>query len=142
MSRIRYSQGRFVKTRKIIEVSTNYHRGCNSPTTNTPERYRKTPIGSSSTLKPKETPLEDLAGEAIEGEGTLAEGRKDPVPKEVQEDWPLETPIPPLVSNPINTIFSLVGDSNFVDFVDPAQVKYLFGTSIDPFLSQIETSTV
>ena len=71
MSRIRDPQGRFIKTRKIIEVSTNYHRGCNSPTTNSPKRYWKTPIGSSSTLKPKENPLEDLTGEAIEGEGTL-----------------------------------------------------------------------
>ena len=34
-----------------------------------------------NTLKPKETPLEDLTGEAIEGEGTLEEGPKDPVPK-------------------------------------------------------------
>ena len=43
------------------------------------------PIGSSSTLKPKETPLEDLTGEAIEGEGTLAEGPKDLILEEVQE---------------------------------------------------------
>ena len=72
----------------------------------------------------------------------MAEGRKDPIPEEVQEDHPLETPSPPLVSNPINTTFSLVGDPNFVDFVDPAQVKALFGTSIDTVISQIETSTV
>ena len=81
MSRIRDPQGRFVQNRKVIEVSTNYHRGRNSPTTNSPERYRKTPIGSSSTLKPKEILLEDLTEEAIEGEGTLAEGLKDPVPE-------------------------------------------------------------
>ena len=36
------------------------------------------PVGSSYTLKPKEIPLEYLTGEAIEGEGTLAEGPKDP----------------------------------------------------------------
>ena len=72
----------------------------------------------------------------------MAEGPKDPVPEEVQEYHPLETPSPPLVSNPINTTFSLVGDSNFVDFLDPAQVKSLFGTSVDPVISQIETSTV
>ena len=87
------------------------------------------PIGSSSTLKPKETPLEYLIGEAIEGEGTLAEGPKDPILEEVQEDQPLETHGPPLVSNPINTTFSLVGDPNFVDFVDPSQVKALFSRS-------------
>ena len=56
------------------------------------------PIGSSSTLKPKETTLEDITGE-----GTLVEGPKDPIPEEVQEDQPLETSSPPLVSNPINT---------------------------------------
>ena len=72
----------------------------------------------------------------------MAEGPKDPVPEEVQEDQPLETPIPPLVSNPMNTTFSQVGDPNFVDFVDPAQVKALFGTSVYPIISQIETSTV
>ena len=142
MSRIRDPQGRFIKTRKVIEIPTNYHRGRNFPTTNSPERYRKMPIGSSSTLKPKETPLEDITGEAIEGEGTLAEGPRDPVPKEFQEDQPLETPSPPLVSNPINTTFSLVGDPNFIDFVDIAQVKALFGTSVDPIISQIKTSTV
>ena len=53
------------------------------------------------------------------------------IPKEVQEDQPLETPIPPLVPNPINKTFSLVGDPNFVDFVDPTQVKALSGTSVD-----------
>ena len=56
----------------------------------------------------------------------MVEGPKDLVPEGVQEDQPLETPGPPLVSNPINTTFSLVGDPNFVDFVDPTQVKALF----------------
>ena len=65
----------------------------------------------------------------------MEEGPKDPVPEEVQEDQPLETPSPPLVSNPINTTFSLVGDPNFVDFVDPTHVKALFGTSVDPLIS-------
>ena len=142
MSKLRYPQGIFVNIGKLIEVPTNYRRGCNYPTTNSPERYRKMCVGSSYTLKPKEIPLEYLTGEAIEGEGTLAESRKDLVHEEVQEDQPLETPSPPLVSNPINTSLSLVGDPNFVDFVDPAQVKALFGTSIDPVISQIETSTV
>ena len=59
----------------------------------------------------------------------MAEGPKELVPEEVQEEHPLETPSPPLVSSPINTTFSLVGDLNFFDFVDPAQVKALFGTS-------------
>ena len=93
-------------------------------------------------MKPKETLLEDITGEAKEGEGTLAEGPKDPVPEEVQVDQPLETSNPPLVLNPINTTCSLVGDPNFVEFVDLAQVKALFGTSVDPVISQIETSTV
>ena len=84
MSRIIDPQGRFVKTRKFIEVSTYYRRGGNSPTTNSLQRYRNTPIGSSYTLKPKETPLEDIIGEAIEGEGTLTKIPKDPVPDEVQ----------------------------------------------------------
>ena len=83
MSRLRDPQGRFVKTRKFLKIPTNYRRGCNSPTTNSPERYRKTPIGSSSNLKPKETLLGDLTGESIEGEGTLAEGPKGPIPEEV-----------------------------------------------------------
>ena len=120
MSWIRYPQGRFIQTKNIIKVSTNYHRGRNSPTTNSPERYRKTPIGSSSTLKPKETLLEDITREAIEGEGTLEGGPKDLIPEKIQENQPLEISIPPLVLNPINTTFSLVGDPNFVDFVDPA----------------------
>ena len=72
----------------------------------------------------------------------MAEGPKYPIPEEVQEDQPLETLIPPLVSNPSNTTFSLVEDLNFVDFVDPAQVKSLFGTLVDPFIFQIETSIV
>ena len=119
MRRLRDPQGRFVKTRKLIEIPTNYHRGHNSPTINSLERYRNTPIGSSSNLKPKETLLEDLTRESIEGEGTLAGGPKYLIPKEFQEYQPLETSNPPLVLSPNNTNFSLVGDPNFVDFVDP-----------------------
>ena len=63
------------------------------------------PVESSSTLKPKEYILEDLTGESIEGVWTLAEGPKDPIPEEVQEDQPLETSIPLLVLNPINRTF-------------------------------------
>ena len=55
MSRLRDPQGRFVNTGKLIEIPTNFHRGRNTPTTNSAERYQKTPIGSSSTQKPKET---------------------------------------------------------------------------------------
>ena len=44
------------------------------------------PIGSSSTLKPKETLLEDITRESIKGEGTLEEGPKDLILEEVQED--------------------------------------------------------
>ena len=133
---------RFVKTEKFIEVSTNYRRGRNSPNTNSPERYWKKPIGSSSTLNPNESLLEYLTREAIEGEGTLVEGPKDPILEEVQVDQPLETSSPPLVSNPINTTFSLVGDPNSIDFVDLVQVKALSGTSVDPVITQIETSTI
>ena len=86
MSRLRYPQGIFVNIGKLIEVPTNYYRGCNSPTTNLAERYRKTPIGSSSTHKTNETLLGDLTGEAIEGEGTLVGGPKDLIPEEIQVD--------------------------------------------------------
>ena len=84
MSRIRDHQGRFVKTRKLIEISTNFYRECNSPTTDSAERYRNTPIGSNSTLKPKETLSRDLTGESIEGEGTLVGGPNDLIPEKVQ----------------------------------------------------------
>ena len=72
----------------------------------------------------------------------MAGGPKDLISKEIQEDQPLETSNPPLVLNPNNTTFSLVGDPNFIDFVDPAQVKALFGSSVDPIISQIETSMI
>ena len=72
----------------------------------------------------------------------MAGGPKDLIPEENQEDQPLEIYSPPLVSNPIKTTFSLVGDLNFINFVDSAQVKALFGTLVDPVISQIETSTV
>ena len=72
----------------------------------------------------------------------MAGGPKDLIPEEVQEDQTLGTSNPPLVLNPNNTTFSLVGDPNFVDFVNHAQVKSLFGTSVDPVISQIETSIV
>ena len=42
------------------------------------------PIGSSSTLKPNESLLEDINGEAIEGEGTLEGGPKDLISEEIQ----------------------------------------------------------
>ena len=48
---------------------------------------------------------------------------KDPIVEEIQEGQPLETLNPPLVQKPKkpnNTTFSLVGDPNFVDFIDPA----------------------
>ena len=49
---------------------------------------------------------------------------------------------PPLVHKPNDTTFSLVGDPNFINFIDPAQVQALFGSSTNTFISQIETSTV
>ena len=142
MRRLRDPQGRFVKTGELIENPTKFYRGRNTPSTNSTERYRNKPGGSSSTLKPKETLSGDITGEAIEGEGTLVGGPKDLILEEVQKDQPLGTSNPPLVLNPNNTTFSLVGDPNFVDFVDLAEVKTLFGSSIDPVISQIETSTV
>ena len=120
MSRLRDPQGRFVETGKLIEISTNFSRGRNTPTTNSAERYRKTPIGSSSTQKPKETLSGDLTKEAIEGEGPLAGGPKDLIFEEIQEYQPPEISNPPLVLNPNNTTFSLVGHLDFVDFVDPS----------------------
>ena len=54
----------------------------------------------------------------------------------------METLNPPLVPKPNDTTLSLVGDPNFVNFIDPAQVKALFGSSINTIVSQIETSTV
>ena len=80
MSRLRDPQSTFVKTEKLIEIPTNFYRGRNTQTTNSAERYQKMPIGSSSTLKPKENLSGDLTGEAIEGEGTLAGGPKDLIP--------------------------------------------------------------
>ena len=84
MSILRDPQGKFVNTEKIIEIPTNFYRGRNTPTTNSTKRYRKTPGGSSSTLKPKETLLRNPTGEAIEGEGTLTGGSKDLIPEEIQ----------------------------------------------------------
>ena len=141
MSRLRDPQDRFVNTSKIIEIPTKFYRGRNTPTTNSAERYWKTPIGNSSTLKPKETFSGDITRESIEGEGTLEGGPQDLIPEEFQEDRPLETSNPPLFLNPNNTTFSLVGDPKFIEFVDPSQVKSLFWTSIDPIILQIETST-
>ena len=105
MRRLRCPQGRFVKTRKLIEIPTNYYRGHTSPTNKSPERYRKMPIGGSSTMKPKETLSGDLTGESIEGEGTLEGGPKDLILEEVQEDQPLETYNPPLVLIQIIQLF-------------------------------------
>ena len=62
MSILRDPQGRFVKIGKLIEIPTNFHRGRNTPTANSAERYQNTPIGSSSTLKPKDTLSGDLSG--------------------------------------------------------------------------------
>ena len=100
------------------------------------------PIGISSNQKPKEILLGDITKEAIEGEGTLEGGPKDLISEEIQEDQPLEISNPPLVLNLNNTTFSLVGDPNFIEFVDPVLVKDLFGNLMDTIISQIETSIV
>ena len=38
--------------------------------------------------------------------------------------------------------FSQVGSPDFIDVVDPEQVKDLFGNPLDTVISQIETSTI
>ena len=54
----------------------------------------------------------------------------------------METLNPPLVQKPNDTTFSLVGDPNFINFIDHAQVQALFGSSTNIVIQQIETSTV
>ena len=41
MNRIRDPQGRFIKVGKSINISANYSRGRNTPTTNSPESIEK-----------------------------------------------------------------------------------------------------
>ena len=60
MNRLRDPQGRFIKVGKSIDISTKFSRGHNNPTTNSPERYQKTPEGSNSVWKPKQTLPTDL----------------------------------------------------------------------------------
>ena len=81
MDRLRDPLGRFIKTGKAIDNSSNFSRGRNTPTTNSPERYRKTPEGSNSAWKPKETLPRDLTKGTIEREGTLTGGPKDLIPE-------------------------------------------------------------
>ena len=81
MNIIKDPQGRFIKVGKAIDISTKFSKGHNTPTTNSPERYQKTPEGSNSAWKPKETLPRDITKRTIEGEGTLTEGPKDLTPK-------------------------------------------------------------
>ena len=117
MNRPRDSKGRYVRTssQNLIKIPTYLYEGRNNPTINSTERYQRTHIGSSSTWIPKE-----FIGETIDDEEILARNPKDPISEEVQEGQPLEILNPPLVQKPENTTFSLVGDSNFVNFIDPA----------------------
>ena len=46
------------------------------------------------------------------------------------------------MQKPNDTTFFLVGDPNFVNFIDHAQVQALLGSSTNTVISQIETSTV
>ena len=55
----------------------------NTPTTKSAERYRKTPMGTSSTQKPKETLSGYVTKESIQGEGTLEGGPKDLISEEI-----------------------------------------------------------
>ena len=122
MNRLRDPQGIFIKVGKSIDISANFSRGCNTPTTNSLERYRKTLEGSNSAWKPRR----DLIKRTIEEEGTLARGPNDLIAEEIQKDQSLVTPSSLLVTEPKDTTFSLVGSPNFVDLVDPEQVKDLF----------------
>ena len=61
---------------------------------------------------------------------TLEGNSKHPIPEEVLEGQPLEALNPPLERKTKDKNFSLVGDPNFVNFIDPMQVKYLFGSSL------------
>ena len=83
MNRLRDPQGRFVKVGKSIDIFANYSRGRNTPTANSPERYLKTPEGSNSAWKPKETLPRDLTKGTIEGEETFTRGPKDLISKEI-----------------------------------------------------------
>ena len=132
-------KGRYFRTssQNLIKIPTNLYGGWNTPITNSTERNKRTHIGSSSTWKPK-----DFIGETIDGEEIMAGNPKDPIPEEVQEGQPLEILNPPLVQKPNDTTFSLVGDPNFVNFIDPPQVQDLFGSSTNIVISHIETSTV
>ena len=110
------SKGRYIRdnSQNLIKIPTNLYEWWNNPTTNSTERYQRTHIGSSSTWRPK-----DFIGETIDGEKILAGNPKDPIYEEVQEGQPLEILNPPLVHKLNNTTFSLVGDPNFVNFIDP-----------------------
>ena len=81
MNRLRDRQGRFIKTGKAINIITKSSRERNTPTTNSPEMYQKTPEGSNSSWKPKETLPRDLTKGTIEGEGTLTRGPEDLIPE-------------------------------------------------------------
>ena len=83
MNRLRDPQGRFIKVGKAIDISANFPMGHNTPTINSPERYRKTHKGSNFAWKPKETLPRDITKGTIEGEGTLTRGPEDLILKEV-----------------------------------------------------------
>ena len=104
--------------------------GENTPTTNSTERYRRNYVGCISTWKPKY-----FIGETIDGEEILVGSPKDPIAEEIQEGQPLETFNPPLVQKPNDTTLSLVGDPNFINFIDPAQVQALFVSSTNTVIS-------
>ena len=72
----------------------------------------------------------------------MTRGPKDLISEEIQKDQPLVTSSSPLVTKPNDMTFSLVGSLNFVDLVNPEQVKSLFGNPADTVISQIETSIV
>ena len=77
MNRLRDPRGRFINIGKYIDISTNFSKGHNTPTTNSLESFQKTPEGSNSAWKPKETLPRDISKGTVEGEGTLTRGPED-----------------------------------------------------------------
>ena len=116
MNKPRDPKGRYIRdnSQGLIKIATNLYEGWNTPTTNLVERNRRTHIGSSSRWRPKE-----FIGETIDSGEILVGSPNDPIFEEVQEGQPLEILNSLLVQKPNNTNFSLVGDPNFVNLIDP-----------------------
>jgi len=132
MNKPRDPKGRYIRT--------SSHKPTNIPT----NLY-----GGISTRRAQETLSEAHSGETIEkpeepeNRETLPVNSQENIEVEPQPEErslePLETPP---ITKPNDTTFSLVGDSNFVDIIDPEQVNILFRNSTNIVVSQIETLTL